>query len=159
MVELFSDRIIQKIDEASVLYYRLVILVAPAGKGKTVALQEVQKRIDVPLVNVNLELSRLLLDLTERQRKLQLSNSLTEIVEAFTNDVILLDNIELLFDVSLQQDPLRLLQRLSRNKTLVVAWSGYIDNEYLFYATPNHIEYRRYLIKDFLVVNSFVTHE
>ena len=36
--------------------------------------------------------------------------------------MILLDNIEVIFDVALKQDPLRLLQRLSRNKTVVAAW-------------------------------------
>ncbi|MEN6474686.1 MAG: BREX-3 system P-loop-containing protein BrxF, partial [Syntrophaceae bacterium] len=43
--------------------------------------------------------------------------------------VVLLDNIEILFDVSLKQDPLRLLQGLSRNTTLVAAWSGEIRAE------------------------------
>jgi hypothetical protein len=38
--------------------------------------------------------------------------------------LVLLDNIELLFDVHLKQDPLRLLQGLSRNKTVVATWNG-----------------------------------
>ena len=64
-------------------------------------------------------------------------------------DVILLDNIEVLFDVSLKQDPLRLLQGLSRNKTVVAAWSGSIDGEHMVYATPDHPEYRRYPVTRF----------
>jgi hypothetical protein len=65
---------------------------------------------------------------------------------------VLLDNIEILFDVSLKQDPLRLLQGLSRNTTLVVIWSGSIERGNLVYATPDHLEYKRYPVKDFLVV-------
>ena len=153
MAEPLADRIIQRIGQAAELYHRLVMLVAPAGMGKTAALQNVHERTAAPLVNVNLELSRRMLDLTERQRALQLPRLLAEIVGASAAGVILLDNIEVLFDVSLKQDPLRLLQGLSRNKTVVAAWGGSIDGEHMVYATPDHPEYRRYPLRDFLLVN------
>jgi predicted ATPase len=153
MAEPLADRIIEKIEQAAELYHRLILLVAPAGSGKTAVLQDVHERTADPLVNVNLEISRRMLDFTERQRTLQLPCLLAEIVSAFAADVVLLDNIEVLFDISLKQDPLRLFQALSRNKTVVVAWSGLIDGNHLVYATPNHREYRRYPIKDFQVVN------
>lgn len=153
MAEPLADRVIRRIGQAAELYHRLVMLVAPAGAGKTAALQDVHERTAVPLVNVNLELSRRMLDLTERQRALQLPRILSEIVGASAADVVLLDNVEVLFDVSLKQDPLRLLQGLSRNKTVVAAWSGTIDGEHMVYATPDHPEYKRYPLRDFLVVN------
>lgn len=153
MAEPLADRVIKRIDQAAELYHRLVMLVAPAGTGKTTALQDVHERTMAPLVNVNLELSRRMLDLTERQRALQLPRLLAEIVGASAADVVLLDNVEVLFDVSLKQDPLRLLQGLSRNKTVVAAWSGSIDGEHMVYATPDHPEYKRYPLRDFLVVN------
>ncbi len=153
MVEPLADRVIRRIGQAAELYYRLIMLVAPAGAGKTAALQDVHERTAAPLVNVNLELSRRMLDLTERQRALQLPRLLAEILRASAADVVLLDNVEVLFDLSLKQDPLRLLQGLSRNKTVVVAWSGSIDGEHMVYATPDHPEYKRYPIRDFLVVN------
>jgi hypothetical protein len=153
MAEPLADRVIKRIDQAAELYHRLVMLVAPTGAGKTAALQDVHERTAAPLVNVNLELSRRMLDLTERQRALQLPRLLAEIVGASAADVVLLDNVEVLFDVSLKQDPLRLLQGLSRNKTVVAAWSGSIDGEHMVYATPDHPEYKRYPLRDFLVVN------
>jgi len=153
MAEPLADRVVRSIGQAAGLYHRLVILAAPAGAGKTAALQDVHERTAAPLVNVNLELSRRMLDLTERQRALQLPRLLSEIVGVHAAQVILLDNIEVLFDVSLKQDPLRLLQGLSRNKTVVAAWSGSIDGEHMVYATPDHPEYKRYPLRDFLVVN------
>lgn len=153
MAEPLADRVIRRIGQAAELYHRLVMLVAPAGAGKTAALQDVHERTAAPLVNVNLELSRRMLDLTERQRALQLPRLLAEIVGASAADVVLLDNVEVLFDVSLKQDPLRLLQGLSRNKTVVAAWSGSIDGEHMIYATPDHPEYKRYPLRDSLVVN------
>jgi len=152
MVEVLADRVIKRIDQAAELYHRLIIMVAPTGAGKTSALQNVHERTLAPLVNVNLELSRRMLDLTERQRTLELPRVLSEIMNAVQADVILLDNIEILFDVSLKQDPMRLLQGLSRNKTVVVAWSGSIDDEYIIYAAADHPEYKRYPLQDLLIV-------
>ena len=157
MAEPLADRVIRRIGQAAELYHRLVMLVAPPGGGKTAALQDVHKRTDAPLLNVNLELSRRMLELTERQRALQLPRLLSEMVNAAQADVILLDNIEILFDVSLKQDPLRLLQSLSRNKTLVAAWNGSIQSGHMVYATPDHPEYKRYPIRDFLVASPEIT--
>ena len=127
MVEPLADKLIQKLEQAKELYYRLVLLVAPAGSGKTATLRNVHERTLFPLINVNLELSRRMLDLTERQRILQLPHILSEIMTEKETNGVLLDNIEILFDVRLKQDPLRLLQRISRNVTVVAALSACIS--------------------------------
>src|SRR5881396_2545884 len=154
MSDRLADQVVNKIGQAAELYHRLVMVVAPAGTGKTAALQEVHQRTDAPLLNLNLELSRRMLELTERQRALQLPRLLSEIVNPTQGDVVLLDNIELLFDVSLKQDPLRLLQGLSRNKTVVAAWSGQIHGKHMIYATPDHPQHRRYSLREILIVNA-----
>jgi ATPase family associated with various cellular activities (AAA) len=152
MAEQIADTLIRKIAGAAELYNRLVILVAPPGAGKTAALQAVHKRTAAPLINVNFELTRCLLEFTERQRALQVPRLLADIVSASKGDVVLLDNIEVLFDVTLKQDPLRLLQGISRNKTVVANWGGSVDNGHMIYATPDHPEYRSYPLRDFVLV-------
>lgn len=151
-MEPLPDQILKKVKQVSELYNRLILLVAPAGGGKTAALQDVHLRAGVSLFNVNLELSRRMLDLTERQRALQVPRLLEEIV-GNAGELILLDNIEVIFEVELKQDPLRLLQGLSRNHTVVAAWNGNINNGFLSYAAPDHPECQRYPIVDFLVVS------
>lgn len=152
MAEPLADQIVRQVEQASGLYFRLVLVVGPAGSGKTVALREVQTRIAAPLVNVNLELSRRMLGMTERQRAIQAARLLEEITGGAGGDVVLLDNVEILFDVSLKQDPLRLLQGVSRNRTVVAAWNGTLENGHMTYATPGHPEHRRCTVRDFLVV-------
>ena len=154
MTALLSDQVIEHLEQAEFLYHRLILVVGPEGKGKTSALQEVAKRIDAPLMNINLELSRRMLDLTERQRALQVQRLLDQIASEPERDVILLDNVEILFDVALQQDPLRLLQGISRNRTVAAAWNGSIENDHLIYAAPHHPEYRRYPVGGFLVAST-----
>jgi adenylate kinase len=159
MTDHLADQIMQRVKQAAELYHRLILVVAPAGAGKTTALFDVQERTGAYLVNVNLELSRRMLDLTERQRALQALRLFGEIVGEAAGELVLLDNIEILFDVHLKQDPLRLLQGLSRNKTVVAAWNGSIVDGHMTYAVPDHPEYRRYQIRDFLVVSPEVRHE
>ena len=143
MPELLSENVLGRLDGAEALYYRLILVAAPSGAGKTEALQEVAARTGARLVNLNLELSRRMLDLTERARALRLPDLLNEVVGR-DEPLVLLDNIEILFDAVLRQDPLRLLQGVSRNRTIVAAWNGTLENGYLTYASPEHPEHRRY---------------
>ena len=141
----------KKVKQAAGLFHRLVLVVGPAGTGKTTVLRQLRDHSGAPLVNVNLELSRRMLDLTRRQRILRVSRLLQEITDCGGEEMVLLDNLEVLFDVSLRQDPLRLLQGLSRNRIVVAAWNGTTVGGFLTYAAPGHPEYKRYPIHDFLV--------
>jgi ABC-type lipoprotein export system ATPase subunit len=145
--------VIDKIAIAHELYHRLIFVVGPAGSGKTQVLRGVSERTSGSLVNVNLKLSQGLLDLSERRRALQAPRILSDIIVRAPNEPILLDNIEILFDVHLQLDPLKLLQKESRNKTIVAAWNGSVSGGELRYAEPWHSEYRHYPIGDFLFVS------
>ncbi|WP_334138325.1 BREX-3 system P-loop-containing protein BrxF [Thermovirga lienii] len=148
MMESMVDKVLRKIGETCYLYHRLILIVGPARSGKTSVMQKVSEITSVPLVNVNLELSRRMLELTERQRTFSLPKLLSEVVEEVANELVLLDNIEILFDIHLKQDPLRLLQGLSRDKTVVAAWNGSVVDGHIIYAAPGHPEYRRYPIYD-----------
>jgi len=143
----------QAIGQAQGMFHRLVLLVGPAGGGKTQTLQQLAARQNAPRLNLNLELSRRLLDVPEKQRPLQVLGILRDLLKEYASDVIILDNLELLFAEELKQDPLSLMKKLARNQLLVAAWSGRTDRGYLLYADPSHREYRRYPIKDFLIVN------
>ncbi|GIU85384.1 MAG: hypothetical protein KatS3mg008_2159 [Acidimicrobiales bacterium] len=138
-----ADQVLRTIDEARGLYHRLILVVGPVGSGKTSALQKVSASTSAPLVNVNLELSRRMLDLTERQRALQLPRLLDEIVGEAAGELVLLDNIELLFDVQLKQDPLRLLQKLSRNKTVMAAFHHEYPDHGLLLVVDELLDYLR----------------
>lgn len=135
-------------------YYRLILAVGPARAGKTEALSELASQNHWPRLNVNLRLSEKLLDLTHRQRAARIAGILDDTIRAEEAEVILLDNIELLFSEELAQDPLRLLQSLSRNRTIIAAWPGTFDGTSLSYAEPGHPESRRYPTPQAVIVRA-----
>lgn len=149
-------RLLERIPDANALYHRLVLAVGPARSGKTEALTGLATAKAWPRINVNLQLAECLLDFTHKQRAIRLAGLLDDIVKSVAADVVLLDNIEMLFAVELAQDPLRLLQGLSRNRTVVVAWPGHFDGRALTYAEPGHREFRRYTTPQAVVINANV---
>ncbi len=151
MTESIHDKIKRSIQAAEGLYYRLVLLVGESGSGKTKVLQDVAEDFGSSIVNVNLVLSGELLELSANQRSLRVPRILGRIVEQ-SQSPVLLDNLEILFDKALQLDPLRLLQSISRNRTVVASWSGNIKSNRLLYAEIGHPEYRSYDSVDALIV-------
>lgn len=152
MAGLIHDKIKQNLVAAEGCYYRLVLLVGESGSGKTAVLNSIAEELEVNVINANLALSSALLELTAKQRSLRLPRILNEIADT-PNDLIILDNLEILFDTVLQQDPLRLLQGLSRNKTVLVSWGGSTSSDKLFYAQSGHPEYRSYDSVDALIID------
>ncbi|TIW29362.1 MAG: BREX-3 system P-loop-containing protein BrxF [Mesorhizobium sp.] len=151
MPEPIQNRIMQSLGQAENLYYRLVLLVGESGSGKTAALRTVAGELGADVINVNLALSAKLIERTERQRTLHLSALFGGIVEEA--GTVALDNIEILFDHGLRQDPLRLLQSVSRNRCVIASWTGAVTGSKLTYAESGHSEYRSYDNADALIVN------
>ena len=150
-----SEEILQEImnslEEAQNRYHQLVLVVGSSGSGKTDILKQVAVQHKTSVVNVNLEISSQLLDLTVRQRKTQLRKIFYDMVIQ-TKQLIILDNLEILFDKELEQDPLRLLQHFSRNNLILASWNGTIQGGNLIYAEITHPEYRMYELSDTVAI-------
>ena len=149
--EPIQEKLKQSLRAAEGLYHRLVLLVGESGSGKTELLSDFAGEIGSEVININLQLSAELLVLTEKQRVLHLPEMLDKIVDK-EQGILVLDNIEILFDQRLKQDPLRLLQLMSRNRSVVAAWNGKIEQGRLIYAQTGHPEHRQYDAKDLLFV-------
>ena len=154
MTSHLAEAVNEQIGHAERLYHRLVLVVGAEGTGKTTALRDLTDTTGAPLINVGVELSRRLLDLAEWQRSIRVAPLLDRIVAETGSGVILLDNIELLFDLALHQDPLLLLRGLSRRRTIVASWNGSMEEGHIQYAVPGHLEHRRCPVDGVLVVDA-----
>ena len=153
MSEPLKDKIIKTLQAAEGLYHRLVLLVGKSGSGKTQILRSVADELGTEVININLTVSAGLLELTTKQRALRLPGILAQITDKGQSTVVL-DNLEILFDNELKQDPLRLLQGISRNRTVVVSWNGCLEGGKLIYAEADHAEYKSYSANDLLIVEA-----
>jgi ABC-type uncharacterized transport system ATPase component len=151
MSKSIEEKVKQSLEAADNQYFRLVLLVGSTGSGKTTILRNVSDELGVPVINVNLELSAKLIELTAKQRTIHLTRLLNEIAEK-GNSTLVLDNLEILFDKELKQDPLRLLQGISRNYLVLASWNGKATGRKLLYAQSDHPEYRSYENVDALIV-------
>jgi hypothetical protein len=133
------------------LYHKLVLVVGEAGDGKTFALREAAESFNTEIINVNLAISAELLGLTAKQRVLRLPEILDQVTDNPISPVVL-DNLEILFDMDLKLDPLRLLQGISRNRSTLASWNGSVDNGKLIYAEQGHPEHRKYDVTDTQIV-------
>ena len=151
MKEPIQNIITQSLETAQNMYYRLVLLVGKSGSGKTVTLRDFSNKFNIPFININLELSKMLLELTKKQRILNLQKLLEQIITTDSSTVIL-DNLEILFERELKQNPLYILQKFSRNRSIIASWNGSVVKKKLIYAQIGHPEYRSYDVADTLIV-------
>ncbi|AUM01343.1 hypothetical protein B4966_15145 [Rhodocyclaceae bacterium] len=139
------NRLDRLLDEIAALHSKLILFVGRPGCGKTRLLAELANRRGAKVMNVGAELGKRLATLPQRERALQAFVVMRELAQSYASgDFLLLDNIELLFDRSLQLDPLDLLKRHAHARRVVAVWPGELCEGRLIYAEMGHPEYRDY---------------
>ena len=143
------EKLERLVDEVGALQSKLVLLIGPPNAGKTALLDSLAKNKGVTTLNVGAELGGRLAGMSQRQRPLQTTTILRELADQHAHgDLLLLDNIELLFDRSLQLDPLDLLKRHAHAKRVVAVWPGELQGDArtgrLTYADMGHPEHQDY---------------
>lgn len=133
------------IDDLHALQSKLLLVVGPPGAGKTKLLEVLGKSREAEIMNVGAALGRRLTTLPPKERPLQVNTIFRELAEKYASgDLLLIDNIELLFDLTLRLDPLDLLKRQARRRRVIAVWPGELREGRLTYAVVGHPEYRDY---------------
>lgn len=147
------DKLTTALQSIDSQYHRLIILVNCDDSSKQEIRDILQEDHEVIPVNLNLELSSRLLEYSIKQRPLKVAEIMADLIEALPSPVVF-DKLDILFDPSLQTDPLALLQSLSRSKTIIAFWTDTMQDNKLFYAEPGYPEYRSYPIQDFVAIDA-----
>ena len=125
---------------------KLIVLAGPRGSGKTKLLCQLREKLGVQPLNINLELGSRLAVTPHAARGFSVGQLLRDMADRETNegDLLLLDNLELLFERGLQINPLDLIKRLAHSKPVVAGWPGKLRGNRLYYAGMTHSAYRDY---------------
>lgn len=136
------ERLQQVVADAAQLNSKLVIVVANSGNGKTALLAEFAQSRDLPIINVGRELSNLLVPVASSQRSFEVMGTLRGLLSQHRDrGVVVLDNIEVMFDAELKINPFDTVKRLAHALTVVVAWPGNFRDGRLLYAKVGHPEH------------------
>ena len=143
------EQLEQLIGDISEINSKLVLLVGRRPSGKTKLLREVGTRLNIEPLNVGLELGRKLAAMPINKRSFAAGELLRQLADRHAlGDLLLLDNLELLFDRSLQLDPLDLLKRHAHSRRVVAVWPGELSGNTktgrLTYADMGHPEHQDY---------------
>lgn len=135
----------QLIGEIGDLNSKLILLVGQSRSGKTSLSRELGAKLHINPLNVGLELGRRLAATPNNKRGFSAGELLREIADQEqTGDLLLLDNLELLFEKGLQINPLDLVKRVAHSKRVVAVWPGELRGDRLIYANMGHPEHRDY---------------
>lgn len=134
------EEIKRELEKVRLCRHQMIIVV---GGQRSRVIEQFAYEVGIKPINLNLCLSKLLLDLPLNRRSRKVGELVNRLVIE-CGDVVLLEHFELLFLPELQVDPMRLFEDVSRDKVLVIGWSGQYENGALIYAYSGHPEYRIY---------------
>ena len=116
-------RLEQLATEIAALHSKLILLLGPPRAGKTDLLAGFAELENTHILNVESELGRRLTSIPMRKRHLQAYTMLRELADEQVNgDLLLMDNIELLFEMRLQLNPVDLLKRHAHSTRVAAIW-------------------------------------
>jgi hypothetical protein len=127
------ENLLACIDQAKSKKNRLVIVTGNPGSGKSQILREASAKKKWDYVDCRTLVSEEIIELLPAMRAAKAPGIISDILERYDAEVLLLDRVQTFFTPVLQLNPLELLRTLSEKYTLVVAWPGYYKDDSLFF--------------------------
>ncbi|MBY6083623.1 BREX-3 system P-loop-containing protein BrxF [Ruegeria arenilitoris] len=141
------DRLERLVEDVSTAHSKLVLLIGEPGTGKSRLLGSLAERRTTSVLNAGAALGRELLTIPRSRRHLHAAEIFRNLAHGIGSDELLLvDNIEILFDRTLKLNPLDLLKRQAQSYRTVAAWPGKLRQNRLTYAETGHPEHQDYAI-------------
>ena len=141
------EKLENMVDDTASLNSKLILLISSQASPKSKLISELSRRRDTPVLKVGNTLGKKLLQMPSKNRHLMAADIMKNVAdEASYNGLLLIDHTELLFDRTLELDPLALLKKLAHKYRVVAIWPGELNGNHLYYADVHHSEYRKYSI-------------
>jgi len=120
----------------------LLLIVDPSIQKLDRTAEQICSLYKVKEINLGKELSQFLIPHPKSEYTSLIIDWVRDKIEQAEIEPILFRQTDLLFEPSLNIDPLVLFQQNSRNHTVLVLWAGDYQNNKLCYASREHSHYR-----------------
>ena len=134
------QRVVECVHQVEKNSEHVVLIVGKPGSGKSKVLRELDAMRGWKYVDSRTLLNSDFMELPPKARAAEAAITIGKQLERKGAQVILLDNIQVLFTPLLQLEPLDLLRNLSRKQTIVAAWPGdYQDGCLVIVRSPGEV--------------------
>ncbi|PMH73165.1 BREX-3 system P-loop-containing protein BrxF [Vibrio cyclitrophicus] len=144
-----TEQLLQRVQnaclEAEYRSFKLVLVTIP--KKLHLEFESEILNNSIGFVNLSKELARKLVSLSIRDRVRRLEGE----VERVANDCgssVWLTKLDVLFEPTLENDPMRLLKSIAKSQTVVAIWPGEITETSVVYSKPGKSDYKTYSLKE-----------
>lgn len=139
------------------LQTKLILLVGPERVSKSRLLESMAVKMSTKTLCLGRELAQRLAPLPHQRRTFAVGDILRELANSQIEPRIplLVDNIEVLFERSLNISPLDQLKQLAHARPVIAAWPGELHADRLVYADITHPEHQDYSRQGVVVFNVF----
>lgn len=148
------ERVMALAGQIKAIPQAMVVIAGSRGSGKTRVANLLAEKGLGTYVNLSLALSRYRMTVEPGHDVGWPSDFMVSLLSSIGRDAMLiLDNIEAVFQPQLQLNPLGWLLKMAREIPIIVVWPGSVlDGEFVF-STPNRPDYFRQREQSVIVVN------
>ena len=146
------QQIVETVREGQKSAECLVLLVGRPGSGKSKLLRELATIRGWQYVNCRTLLTEEMLEMVPKLRAQEAPKLIVAALETLKPEVVVLDDMQVLFAPVLQVDPLHLLRQLSRMFSVVAAWPGEFDGNWLKVSAAGQAEPKNYDAKGLTII-------
>ncbi len=106
---------------------KILFVVGGPGSGKSKILRELEQTEGWRYVEAKELLMEKLFEFEHDDRVIEAKESFLEAFQAYADDVVIIDSIEILFAPIFNLEPMDLLKKLSRENPVIIGWRGSFD--------------------------------
>lgn len=121
-------------------------------------LNVIEQALGTKFTNASRTLAEQLAAMSRKERRFQIEPLVSRMISQ-SNDIAYVSRINLLFDKSLNVDPLKLFHVAAKKKPIVLQWPGNCDSSGLSYAKPGLPDHKSYKLNEFQDVQVITTCE
>lgn len=135
-------------------HFKLIIISGGFKTGKTYLMKKIANDFEYIYLNLNLILSRRLLQIKEDSYVTQSQDIIKEIFDELNEKILLVDNIELLFSKEVAAlNPVEVFKNLARDKIIILSLPGKIKGDKIQYSTMDRTDYKLMDVSGLTVIN------